>query len=875
MIDKPESLQRKIRTRSAELLNISRHTVHAKTDRLFAVLMALQWAAMLFAAFFISPKTWSGSLSATHIHVWTALVLGGLISVPPILLAIWRPGARLTRYAIASAQMLTSALLIHLSGGRIETHFHVFGSLAFLSAYRDWRVFVPATLVIAADHMLRGMFWPESVFGIVGASQWRWVEHAAWVIFEDIILVYTSRQNAAEMVEVADRRAELEATNEIIELKVDVQTEAIRSSEALFRSLSASSPMGVFCTNSEGSRWIYANDRCAAILGVQPERLIAEELASLIFEEDRQQVSERWRSAVESRSDFSYEFRVGSRKNNVRWVHVRATRMEATNDGWVGTIEDVTARLEAQRRATTLGRIVEDSNNEIYLFDAETHRFTQVNRGARENLGYTMMELEQLTPVDLEPENSESKFRPKIDRLLSGNEEWLEFDTVHKRKNGSIYPVDVRLQLAELDDTQLFFALIKDATARRQADAVRQRMTTALDQAADAVLITDLDGEIVYVNPAFERICGYGSDEVMGQRPSLLKSGVHDDAFYESLWATLKAGEVWSGTFTNRRKDGTLYEEDGTISPIRDDAGTITGYVAVKRDVTQQRALEEQMRSSQKLESIGQLAAGIAHEINTPTQYVGDNTRFLKEAFEDLLVPIESLSGMLENKEAPMPDKQALETLRKAMEEADVEYLTEEIPRAVDQSLDGIRRVTEIVRAMKDFSHPGGEKTGVDLNRAIDSTLTVARNEWKYVAELELDLDPKLGTVPCIPGDFNQVILNMVVNAGHAITDRLGPDSAEKGQIAVRTRRDEEWAEVRISDSGAGIPEENLAKIFDPFFTTKEVGKGTGQGLSISHNIIVKKHGGTLSVESEVGKGTTFVIRIPLVKVDSPEEVPA
>jgi signal transduction histidine kinase len=279
----------------------------------------------------------------------------------------------------------------------------------------------------------------------------------------------------------------------------------------------------------------------------------------------------------------------------------------------------------------------------------------------------------------------------------------------------------------------------------------------------------------------------------------------------------------------------------------------------LKQTLEERDRLEDNLRQAQKLEAIGQLAAGIAHEINTPTQYVGDNLRFLKESFGEL-------DGLLANlvKVGGAPAS-------KLLADADFDYLKEEIPRALNQSLEGVDRVAKIVRAMKEFSHPAREKTATDLNRAIQSTITVASNEWKYVAEVEMDLDGNLPAVHCSPAEFNQVVLNMVVNAAHAIGDVVGDGANGKGKIRVRTRPDGEWAVVEISDSGCGMPPHIQQRIFDPFFTTKEVGKGTGQGLAIAHNVIVDKHGGTIKVSSAPGKGTTFTIRLPIGGVKDSE----
>jgi signal transduction histidine kinase len=272
-----------------------------------------------------------------------------------------------------------------------------------------------------------------------------------------------------------------------------------------------------------------------------------------------------------------------------------------------------------------------------------------------------------------------------------------------------------------------------------------------------------------------------------------------------------------------------------------------------------------QVLQAEKMIAIGQLAAGIAHEINTPTQFVGDNIRFLRQAFADLKVLLDNYAELHALARRGQVTPKVVAEVEAAITVAELDYLSEEIPKAIQQSLDGVQRVATIVRAMKEFSHPADEEPkAVDLNRAIESTITVARNEWKYVADVVTQLDPNLPPVPCSAGDINQVILNILVNAAHAIADSVGDGSGGKGTITVSTRCDGDWVEVRIKDTGTGIPEKVQSRVFEPFFTTKEVGKGTGQGLAIARSVIVEKHGGTIAFETEAGVGTTFIVRLPL-----------
>jgi len=286
--------------------------------------------------------------------------------------------------------------------------------------------------------------------------------------------------------------------------------------------------------------------------------------------------------------------------------------------------------------------------------------------------------------------------------------------------------------------------------------------------------------------------------------------------------------------------------------------------VCIVRDVTEQRELEERLLETQKLGAIGQLAAGVAHEINTPMQFIGDNLHFARSAIGELITLLDGFQNAVNQAEHAPLGSARLEELKQATADADFDYAREALPQALERSLTGVERVTAIVRAMKTFSHPGGDKLApTDLRGLIESTVMVATNEWKYVAEVGLELDPDLPQVPCVAGEVNQVILNLIVNASHAIADVVGT-SGEKGRITIAASSDETHAEIRISDSGTGIPEAARAKVFEPFFTTKDVGKGTGQGLSMAYNCIVKRHRGTISFETALSVGTTFIVRLPL-----------
>lgn len=301
-----------------------------------------------------------------------------------------------------------------------------------------------------------------------------------------------------------------------------------------------------------------------------------------------------------------------------------------------------------------------------------------------------------------------------------------------------------------------------------------------------------------------------------------------------------------------------------TASPIYDSKGEISAVLAIYDDITDKLVIEEDLRRAQKLEAVGQLAAGIAHEINSPVQYVGDNIQFLKESFEDINNVTNCYSANWKKLEelGNIPDE-INQQVKETLLAADMDYLNEEIPQTILQSADGMKRIENIVRAMKDFSHPDDqEKVITDLNKVIDSTITVCKNEWKYVAKLKTEFDKDLPVVSCFANEMSQVFLNIIVNGAHAIADFN--DSGELGTITIKTSSsDNGFVTIEITDTGGGVPEKIRDKVFEPFFTTKERGKGTGQGLAIAHRVVTKKHKGTLELDVTEGIGTTFIIRVP------------
>lgn len=410
------------------------------------------------------------------------------------------------------------------------------------------------------------------------------------------------------------------------------------------------------------------------------------------------------------------------------------------------------------------------------------------------------------------------------------------------------------------------FGVSHDITERKRAEeairASEERYRELFENASDLVFTTDLKGGLTSLNRVGERTMGYAREEATQMNLVQLVDRKHWAIIEKTLERLLAGESSLTLELEIMAKDGRRVMLEVKPRLIYKD-GKPVAIQGIGRDITGREAAEIELRQAQKLESVGRLASGIAHEINTPIQFVGDNTRFLQDSFGGLQTLHGKYQELREAAASNAVSPGLLNEVRRAEEESDCAYLLEEIPKALSQTLDGVTRVATIVRAMKDFAHPEGkEKAAADLNKALQSTLTVARNELKYVADVETELGD-LPLVVCNIGDLNQVFLNLLVNAAHAISD-VKKDSGEKGTIRVRTAAEGKTVLVAISDNGCGIPEGIRSRIFDPFFTTKEVGRGTGQGLAIGRSVVVERHKGSLTFESEVGKGTTFFVRLPI-----------
>jgi PAS domain S-box-containing protein len=428
-------------------------------------------------------------------------------------------------------------------------------------------------------------------------------------------------------------------------------------------------------------------------------------------------------------------------------------------------------------------------------------------------------------------------------------------------------------QLAHSFDDTIALLEARDAGRKKAEEALRvAHAETELFLTCIPSILIGLDsaGRITRWNAAAVATLGVEAAEVIGR--TLDACGVqwvHTDLSSEvTRWLAIS-------TFFSpedlafKREDDTRFLSIG-VQPIKGSSGT-PGLIVTGADITRRKCLEEQLRQAQKLEAVGQLAAGIAHEINTPAQFVGDNIQFLNESWANIAVLIRLSRQLREEAGSGSVQSQTAVALDAACQRADVDYLLAEVPCAIDQSSKGMERISEIVRAVKEFSHPGGkEKRPVDINRAITTTITVARNEWKYVADMVTQLDPNVVPVSCLSGEFNQVMLNLIVNATQAIAANPATINGAKGTITISTFQLQDAVRIAVHDTGTGIPEDIRSRVFEPFFTTKPVGQGTGQGLALAHTVIVQRHKGQIWFESAVGTGTTFFVQLPLTPNANP-----
>jgi len=582
----------------------------------------------------------------------------------------------------------------------------------------------------------------------------------------------------------------------------------------------------------------YVSEKAPDIFGlpVHPEKFFASFTAQ-IADEDRDRFRKSIREAESGGLPWRFEGRFVKPGGELLWFHGISTPQR--EEGRIlhhGVLLDVTERKKAEEALKeSEGKfrdLAEKSMVGIYLYQDGLFRY--VNSEFAETLGCAPEEIvdrlglkEIIHPEDLPLVEENNRKR------LQGEESALRYEFRARTRDGRIKNVEIYGSLTVYRGKPALIGTALDITDRRKAEEDLVRLSIAVQQAAENIIITDRDGVIQYVNPAFEKITGYTVAEAIGRTPRLLKSGVHDPAFYKDLWDTIKEGKVWTGRFTNRRKDGTLYQEDATISPLLTASGKLVGYVSLKRDVTEAVRLEAHLRQAQKMEAIGTLAGGIAHDFNN------------------------ILSAMMGYAEL-----------------AKFRTSDEKVHPYMDQILNACNRSRDLVTQILTFSRQREkEKIPVAVTPIIKEALKLLRSSIPTTVEIRTSFDAPHDTVLADPTQIHQILMNLCTNAVHAMREN------ESGVLAVNISRhilssDDPacnpetlpgaYLQLTVTDSGAGIDPAVREKIFDPFFTTKAAGEGTGLGLSVVYGI-VKDHGGSICVESEPGGGAVFTVYLPLI----------
>jgi PAS domain S-box-containing protein len=589
----------------------------------------------------------------------------------------------------------------------------------------------------------------------------------------------------------------------------------------------------------------------------------------------------RGMNSTEARYERELEHRIVRRDGQIRHIVVRIEILRDAGGRIVsyhGANQDITQHKEAEEalRASQrlIGGIIDAIPASVYWKDASL-TYRGCNRAFARDAGFA-------DPKDIVgKDDSEMGWRDHADlyretdrRIIeSGRSELLIEEPQTTREGKTVTLLTSRIPLTGPGgEISGVLGMHMDITQRKRSEEELKKRNSLIEKLLEnspvgfAIYTVD-DRQAMYVSRNFENIYGVPT----GSIHSL-------DDFFEQVYADPCVRETKRASIMASLASGDPAKTRWPDVPITTRSGEqriITArniplpdqnlMISTVQDVTEQKALQTQLSQAQKLESIGNLAAGIAHEINTPTQYVADNTRFLKDAWKSLRRIIDGSAQIVDVIGGTKEGSEAAEQMRAVQQREDFDYLAEQIPLAIDQSLDGLSRIASIVRAMKDFSHPDSDAMALsDINAAIQSTVGVSRNEWKYLAELELVLDPDLPMTPCYLGELNQVVLNLIINAAHAIAGAV-KGTQKKGVITVTTWRAEGgMVGISVADTGTGIPESAQPKVFDPFFTTKEVGKGTGQGLAIAYNVVVNHHGGSIGFTTKEGLGTTFTILLPV-----------
>ena len=653
-----------------------------------------------------------------------------------------------------------------------------------------------------------------------------------------------------ELIQTKDRQLLLSIALDITERKKIEET--LRERERVWATLINNLPGFVYrCANDRDWTMEYISHGCLEVTGYAPDDFIGNNNLAyndIVHPDYSEPLWEKWQKLLINKGVFEEEYPIIAKGGEARWVWERG-RGIFSKDGQLlfleGFISDITERKRSeetvQRSEKFLEQVLENIPNMIFVKEAENLRFVRFNRAGEDLLGYSRQALLGKNDYDFFPPAQAGFFTAK-DRAVLTDGKLLDIpeEEIETKLKGKRILHTKKIPIIDADGTaQFLLGISEDITERKQFEESQKLLSTAIEQSAEAVIITDAQGITQYVNPAQERLSGFSSCELIGQTPNVLKSDFHNDNFHKQLWDTIGIGKVWSGRFVNRKKDGTEYHEDATISPIFDKSGDLTNFVVVQHDVTKHIELQKQLIQAQKMEAIGTLAGGFAHDFNNKLQVIAGYVEL-----------------MLFNKDLPENYKHDMGIIK----------------QAVDSS-------AELIKGMMVFSRKTpAEPQSLELNKLVEQTRSMLSRSIPKTIEIDLLLADDLWTIKAAPNQIDQILMNLAVNASDAMPDG--------GRLTIKTNNivlDDEfcssypdtkpgrYALITVSDTGSGMDKETASHIFEPFFTTKEPGKGTGLGLSVVYGI-VEQHGARIICESKPSVGTTFRIYFPAIEEVSEEQ---
>ena len=595
-------------------------------------------------------------------------------------------------------------------------------------------------------------------------------------------------------------------------------------------------PDGIYRSKPDGSLE-FANNAMVRMLGYDSKQ----ELLQLNIISDLYFSPEERRQALRKIDGDPVTIRLKKKDGSELWVEDHGKQIINEKGNllcYEGVLRDITERLQAEKASTAnekrFAALVHSAADAIICMD-ENGCIQTWNDSATQLFQFTKEEVVGCKLHDLiTPERYRELANQRLKMFLKQGTGPIIGQTqelVGLRKDGTEFPIELSVSGMGQGNRWQAIGIIRDITERKRSESQVLKLATAVEQAAEGILITDKNGNIEYVNPAFSLITGYTEDEILGRNPRILKSDKHDQAFYKQLWDTLLMGNVWKGRFLNKKKDGSLYHEDATISPVRDDTGHIVNFVAVKRDITQEINLERQLQHAQKMETIGTLAGGVAHDFNNLLTVILGNVEF-----------------GLQDSQQGQPVHQDLVKIQKAANQA---------RHLVNQLLTFTRQ-------------QDSNKNRINLNDSIDDVLKMLRRIIGEDIRLITHFDPDLNQINADTTQIQQILLNLCVNArdampdgGQIIFETCNVTTDMQQNLPCPPEKPGTYVLLKVYDSGTGMDQETKQRIFEPFFTTKDVGKGTGLGLSVVYGI-VKQHAGYIDVSSEESNGTTFYIYFPV-----------